>query len=82
MASLVIKSCASETVEGAGEVLEGLGEKRSGKGRMKASGAQSRPTMKARLKLIVASMLRTAPSRRREKDCRIWSCWWGSLERW
>jgi hypothetical protein len=52
-----------------------------GNGRMKLSGEHSAAAMRARLKFKVERVLKVAPSRRREKDCVIWTCWIGSLAR-
>lgn len=48
--------------------------RRRGRGRAKLRGEQRRPTRKARLKFSVARVESVAPRRRREKDCRVWSC--------
>jgi hypothetical protein len=44
------------------------------KGRANDNGEASRPMTSAREKLIVAQVESTAPRKRREKDCRVWSC--------
>ena len=75
-ASASINACASSAVFISLLLPLGPLGKSGGKGRTKLSGAQSRPSRKARLKFSVARVDSTTPRSSREKDWMRWICCW------